>query len=107
MSRCRARSPPARAPMTSPSAPIPASRCAACGEQLELLAGAFSAALDAARPKPGAASMCASCGHVMVFADDLMLREPSAEEQRQLDADPMVQWLVRLHRRFLQEKTKH
>ena len=31
-------------------------------------------------PFPGAVSICANCGHLMVFADDMTFREPTEKE---------------------------
>jgi hypothetical protein len=31
-------------------------------------------------PKPGNVSLCLNCGHLALFGDDMMLREPTAAE---------------------------
>lgn len=37
-------------------------------------------------PKPGNVSLCLNCGHLTLFDDNLMLREPTAEE----NAEPEI-----------------
>jgi hypothetical protein len=54
------------------------SRCTCCGEKLEL-AQPVGKDRDAI-PKPGCATICAYCGHLMMFADDLTLRNPTDAE---------------------------
>jgi len=41
-------------------------------------------------PSAGDASMCLMCGHIMVFNEDLTVREPTAEENAQIRSDPDI-----------------
>jgi hypothetical protein len=50
---------------------LPVTRCTACGKILN----GVSALDEDVAPSPGDATICISCGHLMVFADDLMLRD--------------------------------
>ena len=50
--------------------------CINCGE---IICAALNTT-DNNAPFPGALSICADCGHLMVFADDMSFREPTAEE---------------------------
>lgn len=61
-----------------PQRHIPSSACRSCGSPLDAATG-VNAAL---RPYPGAASVCAYCGRIMIFAGDLSLREPTEEEMK-------------------------
>jgi hypothetical protein len=65
---------------------MPPALCLRCGH-----------ACDAATPldsnhKPGTGdvTVCIACGHVMVFDDELRLRDATADEQRQIAGDPRV-----------------
>lgn len=58
-------------------------KCLNCGKRLKL---ASSITTDA-RPDPGDATVCLDCGHVMVFADDLSVREPTDAEVIELAGD--------------------
>jgi len=53
------------------------------------------------RPSEGAVGICASCGEVHVFAADLSRRRPTAEEQREIDANATIQECRRAIKRSL------
>jgi hypothetical protein len=53
----------------------PACACLNCGLALSGATG-----WEGRKPKPGNGSVCVRCGHFMVFADDLTMREPTDEE---------------------------
>jgi hypothetical protein len=86
------------------SAQLPPCRCLQCGE---LLNRAFDPAHGGRMPSSGDATICCDCGHVMIFNNELRLREPNADEWRSLDADPFVRMIRALHRQFLRERVKH
>lgn len=65
---------------------IRASPCLHCGRQLS---GATAVGDDAA-PTPGDATVCIYCGHIMVFAEDLKLRNPIAAEIDDLAGDERI-----------------
>ena len=41
-------------------------------------------------PEPGDASICLYCGHILIFGDDLKLREPQGREFWELAGDRKV-----------------
>jgi hypothetical protein len=62
----------------------PVSLCLNCGLKL-------SAATDiesVEKPQPGNIAVCIECRHVMVYADDLTLREPNDDEIKELAGHP-------------------
>jgi hypothetical protein len=59
---------------------LPESACLACGKKLD----AATSMTDDAYPKPGDATICLDCGHLMVFAGDLTLRAPNDAEMYEL-----------------------
>lgn len=65
---------------------LAASPCLHCGRELN---GAASVGEDAA-PEPGAATVCFFCGNIMVFADDLTLRNLTDAEAREIAGDRRV-----------------
>jgi hypothetical protein len=83
---------------------LPPCRCLQCGE---LLNRVIAVGLFERPPKSGDATICHGCGHIMIFNDELLLREPNADEQRSLDRDVHVQIIRTLYQQFLKERTKH
>jgi hypothetical protein len=65
---------------------IAASQCLHCGETLD---GATSIDMDDA-PDPGDITVCLLCGHIMAFADDMTLREPTDAEAKDAAGDPRI-----------------
>lgn len=55
---------------------MPKQACTACGKQLD----AVSHVKGDAIPDEGDISLCLYCGHIMVFGQDLILREPTTAE---------------------------
>jgi len=56
---------------------LPSSRCCECGHTLKAASG-----LDTTeRPDPGDATLCINCAGLNIFADDLSLRAPRADEK--------------------------
>jgi hypothetical protein len=58
----------------------PASACVNCGKIVD-------AATGAGKPKPGAFSLCYYCGHLSVFGDDMLLRQPTSAEMDLIAGD--------------------
>jgi hypothetical protein len=66
--------------------PLPDVRCINCGV---ILTGAFAVDADH-KPEPGNISICADCGHIAMFADDLSMRELTAKEQIEIAGDMRI-----------------
>ena len=81
--------------MTTRDAPH---RCTKCGTEHEAVTNARAG--DHKAPSPGDASICFRCSWVMVFAEDMTMRDPTPEEKRQFDADPHIRRIRRIHRQF-------
>ncbi len=71
---------------------VPASVCPVCGKANN----AASNGQD--RPKPNDVSICWYCGHLMIFADDLKLRQPTVAEVAELSRHPTVMQMQRSRR---------
>jgi hypothetical protein len=67
------------------------SPCTSCGEMLD---GATCVGNDIG-PSPGDVTVCISCGHIMVFADDLSFRDPTDAEIVAIAGDPYVLMIQR------------
>jgi hypothetical protein len=68
------------------STPIPKVHCNVCGYCMNQ----STAAYGDDKPKSGDVSICANCGHIAVFDEQLNLREPTPEEQKELDSDQRI-----------------
>ena len=83
----------------------PASACLNCGAEHDRASGN-----DGASPAPGDWSICVECGGLSVFADDLTLRPPSAEENEAAIKDAGVAQfrlaLARAHGRLADAPSK-
>jgi hypothetical protein len=55
---------------------VPMSRCTNCGEEND---GALGIGVDKS-PRPGDYSLCIECGHLMVFDEQLKVRDPTSAE---------------------------
>jgi hypothetical protein len=64
----------------------PIVQCVDCGKQLD---GAAGIDTDAA-PNPGDFTVCAYCGSIMVYNDELTLRQPNAAEVRKVAGDNRI-----------------
>jgi hypothetical protein len=62
---------------------VPPSPCLACGKMNDMAMGTT----PDTRPSPGDFTICATCGHVMVFAADLTLRNPIGKEMVAMAGD--------------------
>lgn len=65
---------------------LPVSACTNCGRQMDG-ATAWNEG-KVTRPEPGDKSICAYCGHLMVFADDLTLRDPNDNDIMEVAGHP-------------------
>jgi hypothetical protein len=65
--------------------------CLACGAPLDA-ATAFAEKGHASEPKPqpGDFTLCIHCGHLMVFTDDMRLRQPTRDELDEAAADQKI-----------------
>jgi hypothetical protein len=71
---------------------VPSAKCVRCGYTMDQATSAY----EERKPDAGSVSICYSCGLIRIFADDLTLRDPTPEEQRLIDNDPMLAKLVRI-----------
>ena len=71
-----------------PDPTIPASPCTACGEILDRASCCSEDPVE--MPTPGDITICAGCGHVMVFDDKLRLRDPTNKELYEIAGDKEV-----------------
>jgi hypothetical protein len=61
--------------------PTPESRCPKCGDLLTA-----AASIEGATPEPDDISLCARCGQVLVFKNDLTQRAATPEEIVELES---------------------
>ena len=61
------------------------SSCIDCGKKLDAAFAADPAHPDA--PLPGSISICMYCHHLMIYGDDMTLRNPTDEEMTELAGD--------------------
>ncbi len=67
---------------------VPDCKCTNCGASLN---GAFAVGeAGDVRPRPGDSTICIECGHLMIIADDLSLRDPNDAEIIELAGDERV-----------------
>jgi hypothetical protein len=62
------------------------SPCTSCGKRLD----AASHLDGKSVPVPGDATVCIECGHVMVFGENMRLRDPTPQEETGLVGDPVL-----------------
>lgn len=65
---------------------IPEFRCLKCNYRMDCTTEAFGEGM----PKAGDLSMCMMCGYLMVFNEDLTVRELTPEERVRVKSDPNV-----------------
>jgi hypothetical protein len=66
---------------------IPTSPCVSCGEPNDAASRVNN---DDVRPGPGDVTICAYCGHIAVYADDMTLRDPNDAEIIDMAGEPEV-----------------
>jgi Zn ribbon nucleic-acid-binding protein len=65
---------------------MPETHCVNCGHLFDR-----AACIDSdARPKPGDVTICVECGHLMIFAENLKLRDLAGKEFMEIAADPRI-----------------
>ena len=80
---------------------VPDSACTACGKVLD------RAMTEGGRgPGPGDFTICLTCGHLMVFGDDMALRDPTRDEMREMAGDPTILRYQRVRGEVFNEKEK-
>jgi len=82
---------------------MPESPCTSCGKILDA-ANAISED-GAGKPDPGDATVCLMCGHIMVFDDNLRLRDPTAAEQENFAGDKRLLTIQEARGRVMKDKT--
>jgi len=65
---------------------IPEFRCLKCNYRMDCTTEAYGNSV----PKAGDISMCMMCGHLMIFKEDLTVRDLTHEENEQAKSDPNV-----------------
>lgn len=72
---------------------IPPSPCTNCGELLDGATRVKETTSKRARrdmPDPGSVTVCIYCGHIMVFGDGLILRDPTTAEIAEIAGDRRI-----------------
>lgn len=64
---------------------VPPSPCLGCGEIND-----SASTREDYTPVPGSYALCAYCGHIAIFADDLTLRNPTDAEMIEIAGDPRL-----------------
>jgi hypothetical protein len=72
----------------------PVAQCVDCGKWLD---GAAGVDTDDA-PDPGDFTVCAYCGSIMVYKDDLTLRQPNAAEALEVAGDERILAIQRVRK---------
>lgn len=76
-------------------------RCLNCGHNVNKAASVD----DDMSPSPGDATICLYCSHIMIFTDDMAMRNPTDEELSQIRNSADYQKMMWVARQF-QKKTK-
>ena len=79
---------------------VPASVCQNCGTKCDGATGLK----DDECPSPGDYSICVYCGHLMIFSDGLVLRNPTDEEIISIAGDPALIMATAIAERYRKEK---
>ena len=67
-------------------APVPISHCTGCGKLCDDATGLATER----NPRPGDFTICFGCGHLMVYSDELTLRDPTNAEVVEVAGDPRL-----------------
>ncbi len=81
----------------------PVQLCLSCGKTLDAAACIDSVNGEAIAPDPGTITVCIDCGHVMIFDDDLRLREPTDEEREQIASDERLRAMLDAREQYRQD----
>lgn len=87
-------------PVIGPALRVPESSCTKCGENMNGTAGIG----NDTTPDPGDTAVCFYCGHIMVFGEDLKLRDPTGKEMIEIASDPNVIWFNENREKILNKK---
>ena len=74
-------------------------RCLHCHALLDRATGE-------SQPQPGDLSVCITCGNLMIFTEDMSLREPTAQELRAVMANEEIADLINSVRSFIREQAR-
>lgn len=66
------------------------SKCTACDKQVDAATPVDDAEALDSRPSAGDATVCLGCGHIMIYAADLSLRDPTEEEMAEIAGDRRI-----------------
>jgi hypothetical protein len=69
---------------------VPPTQCTACDKPIDAATPVDDAEELAARPSAGDATVCLGCGHIMIYAADLSLRDPTEEEMAEIAGDRRI-----------------
>jgi hypothetical protein len=83
--------------------PLPECACPTCGTKVNDATVVFHGASKAS-PAPGDVTVCIYCAAVSIFDDELCLRRPTPDEQREIARDPRVQKTVAEIRRHVHQR---
>jgi hypothetical protein len=72
---------------------LPPSNCIGCGK---LVDAATPVDIKTVTPAPGDITICFYCGHIMVYADDLSLRNPTDVEMFELAGNKTILAMQRM-----------
>lgn len=72
--------------MSSKSTRVPGTDCPSCQQRLDAATGIGGRR----RPKPGNVTLCFYCGHILVFDEGLLLREPTGEEMHEIAGNKVL-----------------
>ena len=73
------------------SVEMPVSKCTGCSKEVDMA----SCIGEEAKPKAGDVTVCIDCGHIMVFDEDRLLRDPTDSEAVGIAGDQRIlaiQW---------------
>ena len=65
---------------------VPSTRCTNCGKDMD----AADPTSGGRGPKPGDVAICFYCHHLMVYGDELILRELTDQEIKQVAGEPEI-----------------
>jgi hypothetical protein len=82
---------------------VPKSKCLACGVRMDRATNMFDGQL---KPSPEDFTICLKCGHLMIFADDLRVRELTTKEIVKIAGDKRVLLLQRARGAVMNERAK-
>lgn len=76
---------------------IPENNCTNCGKRLDAVDNLGE---EEEMPEPGNFTVCLGCGHVMVFAEGLSLRDPDDSEIHEIAGNPELLKIMKMSAAF-------